>query len=532
MLAVCQSSPCGRPTRVSRRKTGITTATPPQPTTVDEEELPTAAPETPLAYRAVRSGLWIVGSSYWSIAFGFVANIFLTRLLLPANYGDFALAVFFFSLLQLRGKLGLQHAFTQHATVDGESVGTYFTLEVLLGAGGLLLMLVAAPILLALGYAGWVVAMAVILAAIAFLDSFGSVFSAVLGLQLRAKPGSVIGSIAMPFSYLAAFVLALTGHGNLSLIGQSVSFAALALTGTWLFIVRALRPLFRLHWRFSPALARQLFSFGLVAGVGFALYGLTTQVDNFLVGTIAGVDALGYYDRAYRTAQWPYLVLASLTGGAAIYTYARLQGDAERLRKSVTMVAWVSASLAAPVALVLFVTAPDFIHLVYGDRWLPAAPLLRVLVLVAILRPLVENANSLMAATGQPRRIAILAAAQLAVLMILGTGLTVLYGAMGMAAAVAVSFVVAILIVHRNLMQTVQIGVLDVFGVPLLAALLTVVGYIFLNRELNVVTLPLWLQLVLKAAYTFAAFYAILFVLQPRTTRARVHYLIRLARGR
>ncbi len=59
---------------------------------------------TPLAYRAVRGSLWSVGSAYWVIGFGFVANILLTRLLTPAVYGDFALAVFFATLFQLRSK--------------------------------------------------------------------------------------------------------------------------------------------------------------------------------------------------------------------------------------------------------------------------------------------------------------------------------------------------------------------------------------------------------------------------------------------
>ena len=42
--------------------------------------------EAPLAHRAIRSGMWILGASYWTIGFGFIANIGLTRLLTPGYY--------------------------------------------------------------------------------------------------------------------------------------------------------------------------------------------------------------------------------------------------------------------------------------------------------------------------------------------------------------------------------------------------------------------------------------------------------------
>ena len=52
---------------------------------------------------------------------------------------------------------------------------------------------------------------------------------------------------------------------------------------------------------------------------------------------------------------------------SALFTYAQLKDDAARLRKSVSMVIWLIVTMAAPIALALFLTAPDLILLVYGD---------------------------------------------------------------------------------------------------------------------------------------------------------------------
>jgi len=65
---------------------------------------------SPLAYRAVRGGLWVALGSYFNLGFGFLANLALTRILIPDDFGIFALAGFFL-LINLRPWVGVGHAF-------------------------------------------------------------------------------------------------------------------------------------------------------------------------------------------------------------------------------------------------------------------------------------------------------------------------------------------------------------------------------------------------------------------------------------
>jgi len=64
------------------------------------------ATDEPLAFRVVCGGLFAAASSYFNIGFGFLANLVLTRLLAPEAFGTFALAMFFFTLLNLQSKIG------------------------------------------------------------------------------------------------------------------------------------------------------------------------------------------------------------------------------------------------------------------------------------------------------------------------------------------------------------------------------------------------------------------------------------------
>jgi PST family polysaccharide transporter len=506
----------------------MSTAPPPEPPPPGEDVVP--ASTVPVAQRAVRGGLWVAGAAYWAIGFGFAANILLTRLLTPEVYGEYALAAFFATLFQLRTKVGLPYAFAQERTITGAAVGTVFTLDVLLWAGGLLIGLIAAPVLLAFGYSWAIVAMMLALLLAGLGDGLLSVFMTTLDRDLHFKPGSVIGSVILPLSYVPAFWLALTGRGSLSLIGQAVAFALLTFVFYSMFIAWRMRWMFSLRWRFDRAVAQRLLRFGVLSGVAAFLGSMVGQIDNFVVGTRNGAVALGYYDRAYRTAQWPNLLLNTLLARSALFTYAQLKDDAARLRKSVAMVLWLIVSMAAPIALALLLAAPDLILLVYGERWLPAVPPLRLLIVAALLRPISDNAFALFIGTGRPRLAIGIGALQLAIILGLGWVLAGLYGSVGVGMAVILAYVAALAIAYRLTAQQLQLDWVGLFAKPLLAAGLVVAGYLLLNRLLPLNDWPLFVRVLGKGAYAVAGYYLASFLLQPRETLERLRYIRRLLR--
>lgn len=485
---------------------------------------------TPVAQRAVRGGLWVAGAAYWSIGFGFAANILLTRLLTPEVYGEYALATFFATLFQLRTKVGLPYAFAQERAVTGAAVGTVFTLDVLLWLAGIAIGLAAAPLLLSWGYSWAIVAMMLALLLAGLGDSLLSVFMTTLDRDLRFKPGSVIGSVILPLSYLPAFWLAWTGRGSLSLISQALAFALLSFIFYSVFVFVRMRWMFGLRWRFDLPTARRFLGFGALSGVAAFLAGMVSQIDNFVVGTRSGAAALGYYDRAYRTAQWPNLLLNTLLARSALFTYAQIKDDAARLRKSVAMVLWLIVSMAAPIALALLLTAPDLILLVYGERWLPAVAPLRLLVTAALLRPISDNAFALFIGTGRPRLAIWIGTLQIAIILGLGWILAGFYGSIGVGAAVILAYVAALAAAWRLTADQLQLDLAGLFAKPLLAALLVVGGYLLLNRVLPLNDWPLWARVLGKGSYAVIGYYVISFLLQPKETLERLRYIRRLLR--
>lgn len=484
----------------------------------------------PLAQRAVRGSAWVVASSYWSIGFGFAANILLARLLMPEVYGEYALAVFFAMLFQLRTKVGLSYAFAQERTVTGAAAGTVFALDVALGAGSVLIGLIAAPVLLQFGYSTAIVGMMLVLLLAGFGESFLWVFVITLDKDLHFKPASVINSVIMPLSYLPAFWLAWTGRGSWSLITQSVTLSLLSFLLYGIFIWRRMGWIFQLGWRFEREVARRFFFYGAQSGVATFIASMIAQIDNFVVGTRSGTVALGYYDRGYRTAQWPNLLLSPLLARSALFTYAQLKDDTLRLRKSVSMVIWLIVGMATPVALALFVAAPDIVLLMYGERWLPAVPILRVLVIAALLRPIWDNAFVLFVGTGRAHHAIWIGVLQLAIIFGLGWLLVAPLGPVGVGAAVVTAYVTALVIAHFLTADILRLDFANLFAKPLLVAALVLIGYVVLVQVLPTNDWPLALRTLAKAAYAVLGYYLGGFLVQRQATLERVRYIRRLLR--
>jgi lipopolysaccharide exporter len=489
------------------------------------------AAEAPLAFRVVRGGFWVAASSYFNIGFGFLANLVLTRLLAPEAFGAFALGMFFFSLFNLRTKTAVGQAFAQRPETTGELIGTHLALDMATGLASFVLALIAAPLLLALGFTHPVVWVMLALAAVGVSQSVMGTAWVLLDKELMFGWVSLVTTVAFPLSYVPAIVLALRGGGYWSLVAQNAVYAILLLVGLWWVCRRYLPQVWHMRWRFNRVVAKEFIRFGAMVGLAALAGTLTLQFDNFLVGSLVSLETLGFYDRAYRIAQWPTLLVSNVATRTAFYAYAKLQNDQVRLTKAVTMSFWLITILALPLALVIFASAPDLVTVLYGERWQPSALFVRFLVVYSLLRPLLNNASSLLVAVGQPQRKTIIWAVQALVLLIAATPLTLTYGAVGTCIGVGIAFMVGLALAYRYIRQVVDLSMRDVFAVPGGAAVLALVAYVLLARSVDLTVLPLGMQVVLQAGFVAGIFFAALLAIQPRRLIERSAYVWRLIRA-
>lgn len=477
-------------------------------------------PDPVSARRVARGGLWSSLSLYWRVAFGFACSVALTRMLTPETFGEFAYALFFVGLIHIQPRLGLRVPFLQGQDDTAESLGTYVVLETLAALAALPLLLVALPLLPA-SVRTIVCVMTMFFVAQGIVGALGTL----LERELRLGTTAGIQVLAFTLSYLAALWLAARGGGVWALVSQPVTQGVVGSVALLWTLRRQVPAVWASLHRFRPELARRFVRTSATVGAGGVAGGLSATVDNFLVATFSGTTALGYYDRAYRTAQWPALLLGGVASQNAFLTYSRLKDENDRLQRAVDMLLWVITTCAFPVALVLIITGPDLIVLLYGEQWRPAAPLFRILAVVFAIGPLWDHSASFLVAMGDTRANTAIALVRLAIIVGLGAPLTMGWGALGTCVAVGMGSTVAAALITHRMTRHVDVAWFQRLAVPALVACVTIAGAVLLNRTAPINTLAIAARVGIKAAYAVGAFFALTCLAQPRASRERFMYV-------
>jgi len=324
-----------------------------------------------------------------------VVAIVLARLLIPADYGVAGMAFVFSGLVTLFSDLALGGALVQRREITEEDRSTVFWASL---AFGVFVMGVSIALsgLVADFFGRHEVRNLVIGLSFSFpLAALSTTQVALLtrrlsyrSLELREIAGVLCGGVA-------ALALAFAGFGPWAIIGNSLVASAASTLLLW-----------RLSsWRprrvFSPAHLRHLSSFGArLFGIRLLNYA-NLNVDNALVGRFAGASALGAYSLAYNVVFTPMIRIANPISGVVYPALARMQDDVPRMRSAWLRSKRLSASLLAPAFMVIAVTAPDLVRVLFGQKWHAAVPVIELLAVAGVAHSLVTLNWTVLQGTGR-----------------------------------------------------------------------------------------------------------------------------------
>jgi O-antigen/teichoic acid export membrane protein len=334
-----------------------------------------------------------VAGRFATVAVGLV----LARLLVPEEYGTFAVAILVLAVLQSMNELGVSVAVIQWPGDVRRAAHTATTLA--LGASALLyagVYAVAPSIAGAIGAPGSTAVIRVLALGV-LIDGISSIPAALMTRAFEQQRRAVADLVALVPSSIVSIVLATQGHGAMSL-----AYGSLAgnLTATALILILApARPLPGWHRDDAVALLRV----GLpLAGTSLVLLA-TMNLDYVVVGRQLGTTALGLYLLAFNLSSWPSNLLSIAVRRVAIPGFARLAGERAELERAFTgslrALSMAGFLLAAPLAAL----ASAVLGVVYGPRWMPAGSALAALAILGGLRIVFDLAYDLLAGVGHSR---------------------------------------------------------------------------------------------------------------------------------
>jgi O-antigen/teichoic acid export membrane protein len=328
-----------------------------------------------------------------------VGTVVLARILMPEDFGVYAIVAFALAGVSLVGDLGMGAALIQQRDEPSERIlRVVFTIQVAIFSTGAGLAILASPWLQGLfslpGAAGQII---VLLALALVMSGLRTVPAVRLERHLNFTRLSIAETAqAMAFQG-TAIALALVGTGVLSF-----GIAALAAATVHTVAVNILSP-----WRPGLALPRR-HEVGPLLRFGVPFQGITIvsfmkdAVNPVLVGLLAGAGAVGLVNWATLVISYTLLVAVVLN---RLYfpAFSRLADRPEQLaRLAEAAIRW-NAAISVGVAALFLAQARPLTALVFGDQWLPAIDLLPWLVVAVPLAAAAWPALALLNALGRSR---------------------------------------------------------------------------------------------------------------------------------
>jgi PST family polysaccharide transporter len=127
---------------------------------------------------------------------------------------------------------------------------------------------------------------------------------------------------------------------------------------------------------------------------GFNLFNFFARnLDNILIGKVAGEAQLGLYDRAYKLLLLPLSQITSPIAKVAVPLMARTQHDAALYKKSYLKMLEVILLLTYPGTVVALVASHMLVVTMLGEQWAGAAPIFQILAVGPFFAP-ISNSTS------------------------------------------------------------------------------------------------------------------------------------------
>jgi O-antigen/teichoic acid export membrane protein len=331
--------------------------------------------------RVARSMFWIAWSRGALQLLTFATTLFVARILVPADYGVMALATSFTAHAGMLAEMGLGSAIIQFRDLSRRELDTCFWITMTLA-----MVCFATLFLGASAIARWLAVPTLadvlpVLSLVLPLTACRVVSDSLLRKRLaldRVSQAEVIGAVVTLPTTIGC---ALAGLGVWTLVigyvvGPAVRSAATFAFAPWL-------PGFRIGGERVKDVVR--FSLSTL-GIRF-MWSLREAANSVVLGKVTGQAAVvGLYTMADDVAHLPGTKITPILNMLASPVMAELQTDIDGLRETFYRAFRLTVAIVVPTSAGMALVADDMVAVLLGPKWLPAAPLIRLISLYAAVR--------------------------------------------------------------------------------------------------------------------------------------------------
>jgi PST family polysaccharide transporter len=321
----------------------------------------------------------------------------LALLLNPNDFGILGMALVWIAFIQVFAEIGFGAALIQRQNVNSKYFSTIFFINV--GVGVLLTLI---SIILSRPCAIFfktpeLQPIMIVLSLSFIINSFSLTQIAIAQKELRFKELAIRDISASLIGGVIGIIFALLNFGVWSLVVQLLTTYILGTILLWHLF--SWRPVIK---EFSFQYARDLWPYSSKIFTFNIVKYFAQNIDKLIIGYFLGSVALGLYTFAFKFVIYP---ISTIVGAIGIYLFPKYSAMQENLRainKSYLFVVKTINSIVIPLMVMIAFLSPIIIPTIWGEKWIPAVPLIQIFAVLSILQSFISPIGQLMKSLNRP----------------------------------------------------------------------------------------------------------------------------------
>lgn len=431
-----------------------------------------------IAGKALRGSVWINLSKYYQTAIKFFGGVYLARQIDPYFFGQYGLSIAIISLILSLNAWGQQYAIIGYRGDIKKFISIHITLRIMMVS----VIGISLIILYALSTYLWnselIMYLLCLFASQAPWEVMG-VYIFYMERELMFFRITVIDAISTTCGLIVACILACFNFKIWALLCLFMTDQLMRA-----FLTFSLSPL-RVWPGWDKHEVIDFLSYGKYVFSVNLMRLFQDKVGHVSIGSIVGNTALGLYQRAVNLGG---LLQQIVTGGVQTVTtpvFGKVKDDRKRFGQNFELVASLLFRIAVGGYLWMGLVIPALILLLYGDKWLPAAPLFQLLIPFAFVQSFNEVVRDAHLVTGESAQVSRIKGIELGVLLLFLFPLLFWKQAAGAAIAVDISAVLGCGLYLHYLKGLAEFSIRRIVVNPLIAGGISAITVMFSTFSLS-----------------------------------------------
>lgn len=326
----------------------------------------------------------------------FLTTVILARILLPEHFGIIGIAYIFVRLVTVIFDFGISSALIQKKDVSELHFSSAFLFYFVTAILFSVLIIFNADWLAQYFEEPRIESILFVLTIIFITNWLGVVPRVRLMRDLQFKLTSLIETFAILSSSVVAVISAFAGQGVWSfvygLIAQNFTMMLLFnIYGGW-----------KINWQFSRGAFSEVFRYGtMVLGTRIINY-LNVNTPVFFIGKFLGSAQLGFFNFAYNLIDLPVQRISKNIMRVMFPAFSKIQEDSKGYKELYLQTNYLLTLLIFPIMFGLLLVAPQFIVVIYGDKWEAAILPMQILCIAGLIRSIWPIISVALMSLGKP----------------------------------------------------------------------------------------------------------------------------------